>query len=585
MESIETFDLAEAIVCRGEYTKIWECVARQPELREPGSALWRLTKRRFEDKAAEYAGAKTDSKEPSKKLSKDAYSQISYAHQQLIETVGGLSAQYSAAQTFLQSLIMIVASKPHLMDYTSTNEDFGALRNVLGSFYSREYLLKNAAVAHSRELGGRSIRWKKRRLRELFLDINVHAVRKGHEAIFQRNANSTMGDFKPGMNVVKKSGSRVRTPGARRDQRANHPINSFETRSPKSSVETRELFRLRREPSRHAGKQEITDYSALSDLADFYKDCALRYSIGEQVRNSLRGSSIPLEYLQELVVDIAKKNEIKRHENCYRDDTDNTATKTNEVVINTAVPNNLNNLGNQIIKLATPANRNQLSITLARSKDGRYRLALVPWRTFLHDYVSLFCKVHNVTKDLHRDKMFNCVEQQLQTAISKSRFYRHASNLANIVGGKSPDGATDDLRTKSIDTGASKDSIPNTIPPPTLVMEHATKIYELNHLLYAVAVYRKDSESEPNDETHFETLIVDDTLIARWKGQAKFLEKSGKPAQIAIEEYSQGGSDSILPHLSIKDLSNQYCRYVSLKNGTPQLAIEAVRNALTNKRA
>ena len=53
MESIETFDLAEAIVCRGEYTKIWECVARQPELREPGSALWRLTKRRFEDKAAE----------------------------------------------------------------------------------------------------------------------------------------------------------------------------------------------------------------------------------------------------------------------------------------------------------------------------------------------------------------------------------------------------------------------------------------------------------------------------------------------------------------------------------------------------
>lgn len=540
METTETLELAEAVVCRGEYSKVWECVAQQPELREPGSALWRLTRQRLEGKASEYEAAMAAAKAPGKRLAEDAYSQISYAYRELLSFPGGgngrasaaRAGQEQAARAFLRTLIDVVKSKPHLMDYTAANEDFGALRGVLQAFYSHTFLVNNAAVKSTatrpRSSAGEGSRWKKRRLRELFLDINVDAVRAGHEAMFRRNAGVGVGagtGAGTGTQAMRAMQSRLKTQRPLRPGR--HPG------APQRS-------RLRGEQARVVGKLESTPFPALTDAARFFQECAIRYAIGEQVRNSLKASTIPLDYLQELVADIAAKNELERLP----------AQPADEAIAVASV----GSLTDEIIRAAAPANRNRLSMTLARSDDRRFRLAVVPWRTFLRDYIVRFCVIHGIRVPEHQAAMLRWTEQQVLTAALRRRQPGRASNS------RAPQPRTE---------------------------QAATSIYGLNRLLYAVAIYRTDRATEPREAADFETLMLDDALLTRWEKQAAYFERSGMPADKAIADFMAKVPDSFVPPLSIGDLAEQYLRFIrdsdAARDTSPRIDMEAARIALMRR--
>lgn len=143
-------------------------------------------------------------------------------------------------------------------------------------------------------------------------------------------------------------------------------------------------------------------------------------------------------------------------------------------------------------------------MTLARSDDRRFRLAVVPWRTFLRDYIVRFCVIHGIRVPEHQAAMLRWTEQQVLTAALRRRQPGRTSNSG---------------------------------VPQSRKKEAATSIYGLNRLLYAVAIYRTDRATEPREAADFETLMLDDALLTRWEKQAAYFERSGMPADKAIAEF------------------------------------------------
>lgn len=295
--------------------------------------------------------------------------------------------------------------------------------------------------------------------------------------------------------------------------------------------------RLREEQARVVGKLESTPFPALTGVAKFFQECAVRYAIGEQVRNSMRASTIPLDYLQELVADIAAKNELER-----------LPAQPNK---GTGAMASVGSLTDEVLRAAAPANRNRLSMTLAHSSDGQFRLAVVPWRTFLRDYIVRFCVIHGIRVPEHQTAMLHWTEQEVLAGAFRRRQPGRAS------GGGVPESRTE---------------------------QAATSIYGLNRLLYAVAIYRRDRAIGPREAADFETLMLDDALLTRWEKQAAYFERSGMPADKAIADFMAKVPDSFVPPLSIGDLAAQYLRFIrdsgAARGGSPRIDMDAARVAL-----